>query len=147
MQNVWHLGPRSILFCRPDFLIDPALAHLYALHWYAIFQVHNKMRNDQSKFSLSIYRAVLKQLAIQHEFSRKVILFHQGRGDNPLVPRWLAWFVFVHCDDCGIWLWWFALPVYVYIECLIWLLSSMQLMISYYMCSGVWDKNKVSWSW
>ena len=80
-----HIYLYAILFCDRDFSRDHALAHMYALHWYCIFQAHNKMRNEKSRFTNSIYNARMKQLAVQHEFSRRIIQYYRARGENPLL--------------------------------------------------------------
>ena len=86
-QSIWRVGPPSILMCDRSFLADPITAHMFAIHWFAVYQVHNKLRNGCLGDIFGKYRATIKALAVQHDFSRKTVRYHQGVGDNPLAAH------------------------------------------------------------
>ena len=73
-EPIWRIGMDGLLLSGQEFSIDARHAHMFALHWYAIYSVFNSLRHAPGSCVPSLHSAVLKKLAVNHEFSRKVIV-------------------------------------------------------------------------
>eukprot|EP00973_Karenia_brevis_P086477 11993384-Karenia_brevis.AAC.1 len=72
-QDLWEIGANGLLLTGIDGY-NPTRAAMMGLHWYAVRRAREQLSHSNCSFSQGLYDAILKQVMIEHAFSRRVVL-------------------------------------------------------------------------